>query len=320
MRRSRIVATLVGLLAIGASTLPAAWAGPAQVAETPAGWQVTWNGSPVLTYRSSADLPKPFVHPLFTPAGNLVTLASPPDHIHHRGLMFAWGNVIPAGSPEGYHLVFWGEEGDASGLGHIVAAPGTKPEVEVDGGAVSIDTRNEWRRNSDNLLVLRERSEIRVFGPYQGRAYLLSWITEQTPLMDIAIGPTPGRDVSYYGLGLRTPHDMDRGDAINSNGKLGINACYGDTADWCAYGSDVAPARGFAMFDHPGNPRHPTGWFVMNDFGYMTASLPAREPFSLKAGETLRLEYGVLAFDGNLDAQFIQGAYDWWKVLTAEAP
>jgi hypothetical protein len=305
------------LLALAVLALPAVRADALEAQQTASECVVTWTGHPLLTYRSSPELPKPFIHPLFTPAGNAVTLASPPDHIHHRGLMFAWGSVAPTGSPEGYHIVFWGEEGDPNDLGHIVAAPGTKPQIRERDGALSIVTHNEWRRNSDDLLVLRERCEIRVFGPYQGRGNLLSWITEQTPVMDVVIGPTPGRDVSYYGLGLRTPHDMDRGEAINSNGGVGINACYGDNAAWCAYGSDVVPARGFAMFDHPSNPRYPTGWFVMNDFGYMTASLPAREPFSVKAGETLRLEYGVLAFDGDLDAEFIQGAYDWWKVLTS---
>ncbi len=296
---------------------PAVLADAPEVLESPGAWQVLWCGQPVLTYRSSPDLPKPFVHPLLTPAGRPLTLASPPDHIHHRGLMFAWGYIAPAGSPEGYHITFWGEEGDPNDLGHIVAAPGGEPQTEIRDGVARIVARNEWRRNSDNMLVLRERSEIRVFGPYDGRGYLLSWITEQTPVMDVVIGPTPGRDVSYYGLGLRTPHDMDRGVAINSNGEIGIDACYGDDAAWCAYGTTVAPARSFAIFDHPDNPRHPTGWFVMNDFGYMTASLPAHEPFRVKAGETLRLEYGVLAFDGDLDSGFVGRAYDWWTVLTA---
>lgn len=286
------------------------------VETTPDGCRVTWDGNPVLSYHSSPDLPKPFVHPLYTPAGHEVTLASPPDHIHHRGLMFAWGSIAPAGSPEGYHLTFWGEEGDPSTLGRIVPAPNVPLRAEVADGVVRLVAHNEWRRNSDDLLVLRERQEIVVYGPYKGRGMVLSWITEQTPPMDIEIGPTPGRDVSYYGLGLRTPHDMDRGQTIDANGRVGIDQCYGDNADWCAYGSDVAPARGFAMFDHPSNPRHPTGWFVMNDFGYMTASLPAREPFMLRAGETLRLEYGVLAFDGGLDRRLIKDAYDWWLLLT----
>lgn len=278
------------------------------------GWSVSWNGQPVLTYRYSSDLTKPYIHPLLTPAGHSVTLDSPPDHIHHHGLMFAWGSVRPLSEPAGYHLTFWGEEGDPHVLGRIIPSPTVAPAVTVERDAVRIVTHNEWRRVSDGLLVITERREVISHKPRSESANLVTWISEQRAEMGLVLGPTPGRDVSYYGLGFRTPRDMTWGLVANSNGRTGVEACYGDRAQWCAYATDVVPARGFAMFDHPSNPRHPTGFFVMNDaFGYMTASLVSHEEYPLRRGEVLRLCYGVLAFDGDVDRAFIDREYRLWS-------
>jgi len=292
-----------------------AYAAPGEVTKTPTGWNVSWDGKPVLSYSFDASFPKPWVDPLMTPAGHNTVLTSPPDHVHHRGLMFAWGNIGIEGEPADYHLIFWGEEGDPHTLGRIVPDAAREPEVTVTDDAVRIVTCNLWLRNSDDLLVLRERRELCIHKPTTGRAYLLTWRTEQTPEMNITIGPTPGLDVSYYGLGYRSSPDMDHGLFVNSNGRREVAGCYGDRADWLAYQGLAEPVRGVAMFDHPDNPRYPTGWFLMNDFGYITASLPAFEPYPLPKGRTLTLTYGVLVFDGAIDEKFVDGQYDEWLQL-----
>jgi len=282
------------------------------IERTDAGWTVLQGDEPVLTFHYSPELTKPFVDPLCTPEGHSVTLNSPPDHVHHHALMFAWGNVRPTSEPEDYHLVFWGEAGDPHTIGRIVPDPDREPIVEATDDAARIVVFNKWLRNSDDLLVLTERCEL----VYEDG--ILTWITEQRAEVDLVIGPTPGRDVSYYGLGIRVPHDMDRGMFVDSNGNRDVAGVHGDDAAWCAYGSTVTPARGFAMFDHADNPRHPTGWFAMNDaFGYLTASLVAHEPYPvLEQGDTLRLCYGILAFDGELDADLIDDRYEDWLELT----
>jgi hypothetical protein len=109
---------------------------------------------------------------------------------------------------------------------------------------------------------------------------------------------------------------MDGGAILDANGKTGEQAVLGDDARWCAYVGPNEPQRGFAMFDHPANPRHPTGWFVMSaGFGYMTASIVCHEPLALPTGQPLRLRYGVCAFDGLPTAEDVERWYAEWVAL-----
>lgn len=304
---------------VAALLAPAALAqGGPQAEATPTGWNVRWDGAPVLSYTSSEAYPKPWIDPLLTPAGHNVVRTSPADHVHHRGLMFAWGYVRIAGEPEGYALMFWGEQGDPHALGRIVPDPDQPAAAAADADGVTIVGHYLWLRNSDDLLVLRERRVIRVHRPVAGRANLVTWTSEQTPEMDIVIAPTPGYLASYYGLGIRSAPDMDRGLFLNSSGGRGVAECNGDRAEWCAYQGGTEFTRGFALFDHPDNPRYPTGWFAMNDFGYLTASLPAFQEYPLAAGQALRLTYGAVAFDGPASAPFLDECYEEW--LAANPP
>jgi len=278
----------------------------------------TDNGLAVFEYHFGADLPKPFIHPLNTPSGQPVTMASPPDHVHHRGLMFALGNVAFAGE-EAQYVVFWGEAGAPERLGHIIHVPGSE-RIEAPDRTPQravLHTRNEWRRLSDHALMLTENRRLTLYHTGDATRNLLTWESELTaPTRDLTLGPTEGRDVSYYGLGLRTPREMDGGAIFDANGKEGEQAVLGDDARWCAYVGPNEPKRGFVMFDHPSNPRYPTGWFVMSaGFGYMTASLVCHQPFPLPTGKPLRLRYGVCAFDGAPTAEQVERWYREWLTL-----
>ena len=299
-------------VALGGIAVPAGAAGLelTQKGGTNAQVTVARDGSEVLTYCFGPDLPKPYVHPLLTPAGHEVTRLGPQDHIHHRALMFALGNVAFKGE-ESVYVVFWGEAGAPERVGHI-KTKGLR--AERDGEAVQIHTDLEWRRLSDDALMLTEARKLTVHPLSDTSRNLLTWETVLKPAgRDLVLGPTEGREVSYYGLGNRTPQDMDGGRIFDANGKEGEANVLGDDATWCAYVGPNEPQRGFVMFDHPDNPRHPTGWFVMSaGFGYMTASIVCHEPYELRASDTLTLRYGVCAFDGEPSAEEVEGWYGAW--------
>ncbi|MGQ9730318.1 MAG: PmoA family protein [Candidatus Zipacnadales bacterium] len=278
---------------------------------------LTVDKRPIFTYQHSTNLPKPFIHPFYTPAGHEITRLGPDDHVHHRGLMFALGNVAFKGE-EAQYVVFWGETGAPDRLGTIREINSAGWVSSQDGATqASQYSTNEWRRISDDALMLTEQRRITYYDIGDKRCNLITWETKLTsPERDLVLGPTEGREVSYYGLGLRTAADMDGGRIFDANGKEGEAEVLGDNAKWCAYIGPNEPLRGFVMFDHPANPRYPTGWFVMSAaFGYMTASIVCHEPYELAKGEQLRLRYGVCAFDGMARAEDIEQWYQKWIEL-----
>jgi len=90
-------------------------------------------------------------------------------------------------------------------------------------------------------------------------------------------------------------------------------------ATWCAYTAeaDGKPVT-VAMFDHPDNARHPAYWFTMYDpFSYLSATLNLwKEPMTLKTGQPLTLRHGVALWDGRIDKDTVEKAYQRWLAAT----
>jgi hypothetical protein len=239
------------------------------------GEQVTFSYGPatLLEYRYSKTRPKSYVHPLCLSDGTALTLDGPKDHIHHRGLMVAWSEVNG--------IDFWGEDNPAR-HGQIVHQ---KFEMLRDSPGAELVAINHWIAQGKLLLIERQRLRL---PPPTADGVWLDWTTELRPDRE-PVKLAAGSHV-YNGLGIRVLPSMDGGAVLNSNGASSIEKANGDEATWCAY---YASRAGIAFFDHPGNPRHPNAFFVMNKpFGYMSAAPTFRAPFDLAVGQSIRFRWG----------------------------
>jgi len=277
--------------------------------------EFTADGRLVLRYHQPPEAAKPFIDPLLTPAGHSVTTARSAQ-LHHHGLWFTWGGLMLATTGE--TVSFWQEGGDPASTGEVVMRPGSRGHAWRGKGSVALTTEYEWRRKSDGLVLLTERREIGLLDSGSNRANLVTITSEQTAARDLVISHQSNERVAYYGLALQMPSDMNYGLVVNSQGGEGRAGVEGLGAPWCAHATNVSPARGVAIFDHPDNPRYPNAWFTL-DNAFLSTSLVALEDYPLKAGETLRLRYGVLAFDGDLDAKLIRQQYSRWLRYSSPA-
>jgi hypothetical protein len=255
---------------------------------------VAHGGITLLEYRYSAARPKPYVHPLCLADGTAVSLDGPHDHVHHRGLMFAWSEVNG--------IDFWGEVNPAP-HGSIVHR---KFERAAGGAMAEIVAVNDWV--ADGKTLLAERRTIRIPRPNSAGVFL-DWTTE------LKAAATPVRLAAgshvYNGLGIRVVPSMDGGAVLNSRGTHTIEAANGEPAEWCAYSG---AGMGVAFFDHPSNPRHPNAFFVMNRaFGYMSAAPTFRAPFELAPGGGIGFRWGVLTFRGAPDASALTRRFQSWS-------
>ena len=85
------------------------------------------SGHDLLEYQAEpGELPRPdiktlftrggYIHPIYSPAGKLITDDFPPNHIHHHGVWWAWTKT----EFEGRHPDFW-NMGDGKGRVEFVA-------------------------------------------------------------------------------------------------------------------------------------------------------------------------------------------------------
>jgi hypothetical protein len=286
--------------------------------------RVTNDGRPVLVYRFRGAA-KPYIQELYTPGGVQILLDSPPDHVHHRGVMFG---VAVNG------VDFWAE-GEENGREvdrgvRIGTAPQNSP-LEC----VQLVQGIDWQTPGDETL-LRESRDIRVHKDpklTEAGVVLLTWrtvLSVQAPATEATLS-----GVHYFGLGLRFVRAMDKDGRFipwdDSRGEVvrGDETLY--TGRWCAYTASIdgKPVT-VALFDYPTyNPR-PATWFTMKDpFAFLGATFKLhKEPLKITnppavlptGGAALELRYGIAVWDGAVTPDRIRKMSYLWVELTSPPP
>jgi len=227
-------------------------------------------GRPFGSYMFGSDLPKPCLWPLAGPGGTRMTrswpLAPEPewktdsrDHVHHKGLWVAHGDVNGAD--------LWGE---GEGSGRIVHREFSR---ELAGPVYAeLVALNDWRSSGGDALCAEERA-VRAMRLGDDSRLVDLTIRLRAAEGDVALG-----DTKEAGLcAVRVASSMERRCVIESSaGGLGEDECWGRPAHWVdVSGSAGGRHRGVAILDHPENPRHPTRWHV-REYGLFAAN-----PFGL---------------------------------------
>lgn len=227
-------------------------------------------GQPFTTFYFSADSPKPYLHPLRTASGKVVTRGFPmvkddveeirtkyQDHPHHRGLFYAHGDVNGAD--------FWAEGKER---GRIVF----KSLDEVKSGRNGTLTATfEWV-TIDGKKLLTETKKLAFHGMKDARVIDVEEILHAGSTA-VKLGDTKE---GTFAIRVSAPLAPKNGATmVNSEGGKGEKEIWGKRAAWVDYYGQVGGETvGIAIFDHPKNPKHPTYWharayglFAVNPFG-----------------------------------------------------
>ncbi|MFM9614195.1 DUF6807 domain-containing protein [Streptomyces niveiscabiei] len=259
-------------------------------------------------YRAEADweAPKPYIHPLRTLAGDVVTDYRPNDHRWHKGLSLTASHLSGAN--------LWGGNSYVHGEGYLALPErvGSMRHVAFDEvsaddtGRVVIAERLTWHPY-DGELWAEETRRVEVHDvDLDSRSWALTWTSAITnrrtePLL-FGSPTTAGRDMAgYTGLFWRGPRAFRDGRIIGPDGEG--PELMGTQGEWLALSGEHDGADGFAtvVFAHaPENAGgHPAHWFVRNEpFAAIAPSWAFFEELALPPGETLTRRYRVVVADG----------------------
>ena len=252
---------------------------------------------------------KPYVRQFVSPKGLGVLREAPHDHLHHHALMFA---VAVDG------VDFWSEKKINGRQVHrsFTDVRVDRPDGELRAGFTEL---LDWVAPGGRGVLLTERRTIEARSRGDSGASVLTWRSR--------LALRPGKKTAtltgahYFGLGMRFVQSMDIGgrfdNATGKDGKVVRGTEKLTPAAWCAYFAKAdGKAVTVAMFDHPGNPRHPAAWFTMTKpFAYLSATMNlSKKPLTLTAAKPLVLQYGLAVWDGHIQRDQIEKAYQKWAL------
>jgi hypothetical protein len=243
------------------------------------------------------ESPKPYLHPVHTPAGDGVTAYRPHDHVWHKGIQLALPHVGPAN--------FWGGTTWVRGEGYAqLPNNGSMRHAEFEaleagGDGARIAERLEWiTQDGEHWVDERRTLAARVFD----EAWLLTFATElrNRSGRELAFGSptTNGRpNAGYGGLLWRGPRCFTGGEVLAPGGVRGETAAMGARGPWLAFvgtQDETLRRNTVAFFDASEPP-----WFVRSTPYAVAGPAPFfHDETALGDGETLALRCDVAIADG----------------------
>ena len=249
---------------------------------------VTIDGKPFTTFNYGVDANKPFLAPVRSASGKIVTRGFPMenlpgesrDHLHHRGLWFSYDDVNG--------VKFW--ENDPSytkgPMGRIVV----RNAQWKDG---TLAATMDWRDPNGKVLLVETRN-MTFSGDDKLRS--IDFQITLTAAVDVTFGDTKE---GAFAMRLNDAFTEKKGAKIvDADGGTGMLQVWGKRSNWVDYTAELEGERlGVAIFDHPKSPRNLTYWhardyglFALNPFG-RSAFDPKQEESQWKLPEGQKLVF-----------------------------
>jgi hypothetical protein len=289
------------------------------------------DGKPFTNYYFGPKSPKPYMSPLRSAQGTIVTRGFPMrtdipgerhDHPHHRALFFAHGDING--------IDFWGEgkanKASQTANGVYYPTAGELPtgrtvfrkldEVESHGARGTLKAEFDLV-GPDGKAIGSESQE------YSFRGDATSRIVDCTFTLTADKGvPMKMVDTKEGTFAIRVVNGLTKPGLkmLDSEGRVGVENIWGKRANWVDYDGEVdGESLGIAIFDNPSNFRHPTYWHA-RDYGLFAANPfglhdfyhdPKRDgSYTIAEGKSLTLRYRVYIHHGDAAQARVAAMYN----------
>lgn len=243
-----------------------------------------------------------YVHPLWGLDGNVLTEDFPADHLHHRGIFWAWHQIWINGE----------RIGDAWAIDHFEQRVKDVTFSNIHGGAGVLRTEvewlsDQWLKSGRKVPYLKENSIITIYLVRNNIRKINFEISLLALEENLTIGGS--EDVKgYSGFSVRVilPEDVlfsgpggivkPENTAVESPGYINISG---------SLGSEGRKA-GVVIMDNPANPGYPQPWILRNAKSMQNAVFPGNTVVSVPTDKPLVLNYSLLVYSGTTTEEQIK--------------
>src|SRR6516225_11421745 len=277
-------------------------------------------GRPFTSYYFDSAVAKPYLFPLRSAQGTVVTRSFPMvtdisgedhDEPHQRAMYFAHGDI------NGFD--FWGEAAFPRWSRHSRATFGRtvfRKLDEIRGGTESGTLQAQFDLLTSNGQAIAEETQAFTFRGDSDSRTIDCEFTIRAANTPVKMGDTKE---GTFAIRLVKALEPPWGHMMNSNGATDEKTIWGKQADWVDYSGTVdGEAAGVAVFDNPQNLRHPTYWharhyglLAANPFGVKEFTHDRHQDgsYTIPAGGVLVLRYRVFIHHGDYRQAQVAEAY-----------
>jgi hypothetical protein len=256
----------------------------------------------ILRFRAEGELPSGvapeylrggYIHPLFSPAGRVVTDDYPNSHVHHHGIWSAWTRA----QFNGHDVDFWNM---ADGLGKVdFRSLGQLWQGPVHAG-FEAELEHVDLVGPEPVTALSERWKVTAYRTHdEGPPYLL-FDLESVQRTASAL-PVELTEYVYGGFGVRGAGAWLDATQVSFLTSEGRDRASGDAtnARWVYIGGPLTDGvAGFAVLGHPDNFRAPQPLRLHPDQPYASISPPKAGAFSIQPGVDYVTRFRIVSLDG----------------------
>lgn len=287
---------------------------------------ISINGQPFSDFYIGSNYQKPFLSPLRTATGLIVSRRWPMeqvegesrDHPHHKGLFIGYGDISGVN--------FWEVESasvPSKGNPELKGVVALEQLGEITSGkkSGSVSATFIWRAPGHGDMI----EEQRVMTFYADPALRIIDVDSTfTAKQNVVFGDTKE---GFFAIRLADALiEKNGGVMTNSDGSQTEKNVWGKRADWVDYEGMLDGQKvGIVIFDNPQNFNHPPRWhsrayglFAVNPFGVRDFDPKSSEKGgrALNAGDSLRFRYRVVIHPGDVPKKKIA---DWYSDYTKKS-
>lgn len=242
-----------------------------------------------------------YIHPLFGPDNSILTEDFPADHLHHRGVFWAWHQIFIDGKQvsDGWEIKNFEQKI-------------TDFEYRLKHDLGQINTRVDWLSplwKNGKEAYLKEETQI-IIHPETNICRRIDFEIKLKALTDrLSIGGSD--DEKGYGgfsVRLKLPENVafsgedgpvepqntavEAGHILNISGSFLKNGKHG----------------GIVIYSNPENPAPSTEWILRKSASMQNAAFPGRKRISIPFDQPLVLKYSLLVYRGEMNNRQIERA------------
>lgn len=276
--------------------------------KTDAGILFTEKGKNVLFYQMEPKNKKAeyercnYFHPIWADDGTVLTEDFPADHLHHRGVFWAW------------HQVWIGDKriGDPWELKSFEQKVTEVEFIAQQNGSALLETEVEWKSdkwiiNGSKQPYLKENASILIHpknGNYRKIDIKISLLALEE---NLKIGGSEDvKGYSGFSVRMKLPGD------IKFEGKNGIvepqNAAVASPGYINVSGSlmENGSKGGVVIVDNSENTGYPQSWILRKKNSMQNAAFPGNKVISVSTKKPLVLKYSMIVYSGKMSNKKIE--------------